>query len=320
MQGIFFETFLAMLDAIVKILLVALIAGYLVRRGHIKEEYIKGLSEITIKVFITALTFDIILNHFNPWQDTNWWILPLFGLVAPIVAGAFAMLFYLKNLKKNLNKIPLGTLQNVGYLVLPIVQILYPDKFSEMAMFVFMLSIGFSIALWSIGKVLITRDKEHTKITIRDFLNPPLIANILAIIMVFAKVNRYIPDLIMEPVKILGQAAVPSGMFILGATLGSISFEKLPGFADILKLTFIKYGIYPLLTIVFLFASGLKSQALLADFLVIEASAAPAANLIVIVKKYGGDEQQTASLMLIMYLEAIFFMPLWLALWKNLLA
>ena len=308
---------LAMLDAIAKIFLVALVAGLLIRRGVLDESYIKGLSEVTVKVLLPALIFDKVLTNFHPYQDPDWWILPVLGFGIPVLFMGVAALFYLPNLRPHLNKLPLAALQNVGYLVLPIGQILYPGQFDQFALYVFLMTLGFNPALWTVGKVLISYEVGKTEIRLAEMITPPFVANVLAMILIFLHVDRYVPGLLLEPISILGQAAVPMGMFILGATLGTISIKHLPSWIDIMKLSFVKFVLTPGLIIVFLIMLGLGlKNPLLADFLVIEASAAPAANLIVIVRKYGGNSRQTAGMMLIMYLLAVVMMPLWLGVWK----
>ncbi len=313
----FWSATLAMLDAIGKILIVALIAGLLMRRKILLDHHIKGLSEATVKVFLPAFTFDKVLTTFNPYQMPGWWVLPLTGFLFPVLFMGITALFYLPHIKRNMNKFPIAALQNVGYLVLPIGQILYPSQFDRFAIYVFLLILGFNVALWTVGKMLISYQVGKTELRLAEMITPPFVANVLAMALVFLGLNKYVPGLILEPIAILGDAAVPLGMFILGATLGSISLKKLPPASDILKLSFVKYVLMPGLAILIILWTGLaKKDPLLADVLVIEASAAPAANLIVIVKKYGGNEQFVASMMLLMYLMAVIMMPLWLGIWK----
>ena len=315
----FWSATLAMLDAIAKILIVAFIAGLIMRKKILTDSDIKGLSEATVKVFLPAFTFDKVLTTFHPYQMPDWWILPLIGFVFPVLFMGITALFYLPNVKKHMNKFPIASLQNVGYLVLPIGQILYPKRFDEFAIYVFLLILGFNIALWTVGKLLISYQVGKTEIRLAEMITPPFVANILAMTLVFLGVQKFFPDLLLEPVSILGDAAVPLGMFILGATLGNISVRKLPPLKDIIKLSFVKYVLMPAVAIFLILKSGLaQTDPLLSDVLVIEASAAPAANLIVIVKKYGGDEQFVAAMILLMYLMAIIMMPLWLGIWRYL--
>ncbi|MBN2662650.1 MAG: AEC family transporter [Bacteroidales bacterium] len=320
MNSIFLEAFSGMFGAIIKIFLVAIIAGFLVKRNIIKQEYIKGLSEVTVKVFLPALVFDKVTTTFDPLNTSGWWVLPLLGMLTPLIFIGITSIFYLPKIKDNLNKIPLAAFQNAGYLVLPIGQILYSSTFDKFALYVFLYVLGFNLILWSVGKYLITKTKDDKKIKFLDLLTPPLLANLLALFLVFTKLNSYVPKIIAQPVSMLGSAAVPVGIFILGATLGAISFKQMPKFSDLLKISFVKYFISPAIVILFLINSHIpQNNPLLADFLVIEASAAPAANLIVMVRKYGGNAQQTGSIMFVMYMFAILMMPLTIALWKIIL-
>ncbi len=316
-KSVFWPATLAMVDAIAKILLVAGVAGLLIRKKVLTQEHIKGLSEATVKVFLPCLTFSVILKQFHPYQTPNWWVLPVIGFVFPIVFMGVTALFYIPQVKQNMNKYPVASLQNVGYLVLPIGEILYHGEFAQFAVYVFLLILGFNIALWTVGKLMISYQAGKTEIKLAEMITPPFVANVLGILIVLLKTGRYVPNLILEPVSILGQAAVPLGMFILGATLGAVDFRRLPRWVDVVKLSLVKYVLMPATAMGLLILTGLRwSNPLLADVLLIESTAAPAANLIVIVKKYGGNQQLVGSLMLIMYFEAILMMPLWLGIWR----
>ncbi|MBN2892934.1 MAG: AEC family transporter [Bacteroidales bacterium] len=317
MSDVFWQAFSAMFSAIAKVFVIAFAAGLLVRKKIIKQEYIKGLSEVTVKVLLPALIFSNIVKTFAPATTPGWWALPLVGLFTPVIFLGITALFFLKNFKQNLSKLPVAAFQNAGYLVLPIGQVLYPEQFDQFALFVFLYILGFNPSLWSVGKVLITRTKENAKFEVKDIITPPLIANIIALTLVFSTLNNNIPEIIFDPIEFIGSATVPMATFILGATLGTVSFKKLPPIGEILKILFVKYVIIPVLVLLIIlqFKIGEKSS-LLADFLIIEASAAPASNLIIMVRKYGGDAQQTGGLMLLAYFAAIFIMPLWIAIWK----
>ncbi len=316
-MNLFLEAFTGMFTAIIKIFIVAFAAAILVRKKIIKQEYIKGLSEVTVKVLLPALIFNKVTTTFDPFNTTDWWILPLAGMITPLIFLIFIIVFYLRDVKNNINKFPLATFQNAGYLVLPIGQILYKDNFDEFALYVFLLILGFNIVLWSFGKFLITKTNNEAKIKFSDLITPPLIANIFALILVFIGLNNHIPGIISEPVEMLGTATVPVATFILGATIGNISFKKMPKISDLLKISFVKFIIIPAFIILFLLNTKIpENSPLLADFLVIQASAAPAANLIVMVRKYGGNAQQTGSIMFVMYFAAVITMPLTIAIWN----
>ncbi len=311
---LFAKVFGNMFIAVIKIFIVALAGGIMVRRKLLTQEHIQGLSEATVKIFLPSLVITNILTSFDPWQTHDWWILPLIGMIMPIILLLIISLFYIGNLRGNLSKIPLAAFQNAGYLVLPVGQVIFPDKFQKFALYVFLLVLGFTPVLWSLGKILITGEASE-KLKLKGLFTPPFVANILAVAMVFLHLNK-IPSIIFDPLELLGSATIPVATFILGATLGSVSFKKLPPLKDILKIFLVKYLIAPALFIFILLLTKLGNRnPLMADFLIIEASAAPAANLIVMVRKYGGDAQFTGSMMLLMYFAAIITMPTALAVW-----
>jgi len=314
---LFYRAFSGMFVAIIEIFIIAFIAGILVRRDIIKRSYIQGLADITVKVLLPSMILDNILTTFDPSRIGSWWLLPMIGFLAPLVFLVFVFILYLPDYKKHLNKFPLATFQNGGYLVLPLGQLLYKERFNQFALYVFLLTMGLGMILWTVGKFLITHTDEGKKVKFTDLITPPFIAIVFSLFLVFTGLNKYIPKIIIEPIRLIGSATVPIATFVLGATVGGISFRGFASLVDIFKLSFVKYLIMPAITIFILYQSGFYiSNSLLADFLVIESSAAPAANLIVMVRKYGGDEQQTGSIMFVMYFLAVITMPLTLALWK----
>ncbi|MDD9302639.1 MAG: AEC family transporter [Desulfobacter sp.] len=107
-------------------------------------------------------------------------------------------------------------------------------------------------------------------------------------------------------------------VFVLGATIGSISFKQLPSISDILRVSLVKFVLVPgsVFTLVYLLNFNI-SLPLVCTMLMIQASSPPATNLILIVKRYGGDTQTISAMMLIQYLIAIFAMPVWIAVWQN---
>ncbi|MFW6011324.1 MAG: AEC family transporter, partial [Desulfosalsimonas sp.] len=116
---------------------------------------------------------------------------------------------------------------------------------------------------------------------------------------------------------LLGQATVPLAIFILGGVLGSIVFKLRPFLWDTIRVVSIKFILLPLLTIIIVYFSGIaESNPLLAVFFIIQSSSAPAIALVLQVKKYGGDEQKTGSIILVSYLVCLVMMPVWVAIWS----
>lgn len=316
MSELFFSSFTAMAGAMAQILIIVIAAGLLVRKGIFKDEYLKGLSELTVNVLLPTLIFAKTLKTFKPEEHTTWWLIPLIGMSMALGGLALGALFSLKKLKTKQYLLTLSGIQNSGYLVLPVGQIVFPEQFDEFALYVFLFIMGFNPILWSLGKFFATASEE-LKFSYKQFITPPLVANIGSVILVLIGVNKFIPDIIVNPIDLIGSATVPVATFILGATLGSISIKQLAPTVDIIKVVSVKLFLIPAITILILYSLNINiSNPLLCSLLVIEAAAAPAANIIVMIRKYGGPKQYAGSIMLICYLLNLVTMPFWIALWN----
>jgi hypothetical protein len=123
----------------------------------------------------------------------------------------------------------------------------------------------------------------------------------------------------VEVIDLTGSATVPMANFILGAVLGGISLRIWPPLLDILKVISIKFFIIPLITLLLMLYFNLKvTQPLLSDVILIQATLPPAIAIMIQIKNWGGEVQQTGSLMLISYTFCLIAIPFWLAVWKIL--
>jgi len=318
MFEIFGSAFAGTFFAILQIFLIALAAGMLVRRKIISQDNIKSLSAVTVKVLLPCLIFANITRTFDPAELKIWWVLPLAAVVMALLGLGLGSLAFLRELPSKKNMLPLAGIQNAGYLVLPLGKILYPEQFDKFALYCFLFILGISPLLWSIGKYLSTSGDDG-RVSVRELITPPLIANVSALIFVFTKANKLIPETVSDSIYLLGTATVPVALFVLGAVLGSIKFHLHSYFFDAVKTISIKLLLLPVVTIIVLSLVNLKaSYPLMANLLVIQASAAPATAIIIQVRHYGGDEQKMGSIILLSYLTCIITLPLALAAWNAL--
>jgi len=311
----FTQTGITVFGAIFQLFIISFAAGLLVRKNIVSTSQIQALSAITVNIFLPCLIIAKILIRFHPEEFTNWWMLPLSGIFIAMIGLIFsAILFKMKPGKKPL--MTLASMQNAVYIVLPIGQILFADQFDLFASYCFLLILGLNPVIWSVGKVMISGKKE-SQIQWKDFVTPPLAATFISVTAVFTHFSAFIPTSVISAMDLLGQATVPLAVFILGATIGSISFRKMPSLKDTVIVTTVKFILVPSTVFAILYYGQFHiSMPLFCSLLIIQASAPPAANLILIVKNYGGDTQSISSMMLIEYLLCLIFMPLWIAAWQ----
>ncbi len=228
----FIQTCITVFNAIFQLFLISFAAGVIVRKNFISISQVHALSIVTVNIFLPCLIIAKTVIRFHPEEFPNWWILPLAGVLIVLIGLVFSgLLFKLKPEKRPL--MALSSMQNGIYIVLPIGQIIFADQFDLFALYCFLLIMGLNPIMWSLGKVMISGDKE-SRIHLKDFITPPLAAVFISVAAVFTKLTVFIPEPVIASIDLLGQATVPAAVFVLGATMGSISLKKWPPISDIL--------------------------------------------------------------------------------------
>ena len=312
----FLTYFIPIFKAVLIIFIIGFFSAILLRKKIIQPIHIEGLSHITVIVLLPCLTFSKIVQYFKPNEFVFWWVLPLLAFLMIGTGIAIGSLFYLKQLKQKRAFIAISAFMNANYMVLPIGQLVFKENFDEFAAYTFLFVMGVIPLLWSVGKFMVTAD-FNTRFSAKSAITPPFVASILATILVLTSLNRFIPEIVLVPIDFVGQAAIPSATLILGATLGGIALKKTPPLIDIIKVLSTKLLILPAITILILLQTNVAiDYPLIADLLVIQASVAPATQIIIQVKKYGGDVQNIGSMMFIAYSLCLLTIPFWFSVWN----
>lgn len=313
MISAFTLSFIPMFKAIIQIFIVMGIGGFLLRKKILPDSIFDALSKVLVFVFLPCLSFSKIVKGLDTQAYPLWWVLPVSSIVITFFSLAVSYLFFFKNRNDKRDLMALSSFQNCTFFVLPIGKIVFPEQFDQFALFVFLFALAANPLLWSVAKVLIS---DKADLSIKKLLTPPVIASLSALTIVLFGVQKYIPDVILEPLDLLGSATVPVATFILGATLSHASISDLPKFLDTAKYLLIKFCLIPIATILCLVYFNIKdTMPLLCQFLIIQSAAAPAAALTIQVRHYGGDVKRTGSAMLVGYILCLFVLPLWLAIW-----
>jgi predicted permease len=317
---IFTNSFGTTFQAVLQILLIAFAAGVLMRKQILTQDQLKAISSLGVRVLLPCLTFSNIIINFHPDKLKIWPLIPISAVIMVGFGLLFAAVLFWPNLNDKKHLFAPASLQNAGYLILPLGKILYPDQFDEFAMYCFLYILGISPLLWSMGKYLVSSLPDE-KPTLAGLFTPPFIANIAAVAIVLLKLQWLIPDVVLNSTDLLGSAAVPVATFVLGAVLGSIVFSIKSYVADTIKVLIVRLVLVPIITIGILLLAGLnKNYPLLCDLLVLQSSSSPATAIILQIKHYGGKEQQLGSILLLSYIACIITIPFWLAVWKMIIA
>ncbi len=320
MVDIFISSFGATFQAILPILLIAAVAGFLIRKNILTGEQLKALSAICIRVLLPCLIFSNIIKNFDPHQLRYWPLIPLAAFLMVGFGLAVSSFLFRPNLRAKKHLFAPAAIQNAAYIILPLGKMLYPDKFDEFAMYCFLYVLGLSPILWSVGKYLVSA-KEDENPSLRQLLNPPFFANIIAVSLVLFGLKRFMPTVVLNSAELVGSATVPVATFLLGALLGSISFNIKSHLADAGKVILVKLIFLPLAVITVLSLTNLHvTFPLLCVLLVLQASSPPATAIIIMAKHYGEKEQELGSILFLSYLACIITISFWLAAWSAIIA
>jgi predicted permease len=319
---LFAATFTVTFHALFQVFLISFLAGVLVKKEIITQEQIKGLSTVTVQVLLPCLIFHKTVATFKPYEFELWWMMPLIAVIQLFLGLGLGYLCFWRSLPQKNNLLPMASMQNAAYLVLPIGQILYPGQFDLFATYCFLYVLGMSPFVWSIGKKLVTNGASTAGVPKEQsfysgLITPPFVANIVAIVVVFSPLAKVFPPTILNAVALLGSATIPLAVFILGATLGTITLKGFPSLKDIAGVAAIKYLLLPLFTLVALVVTGFgQAFPLASNLIMIQAAAPPATALILMVKSYGGDVETFGSMLLLQYIFCLIALPVWLAIWN----
>ena len=310
---VFTETFLV----ISQIAIVVAGAWFLAARGVIKQDLVKGLSDVTVVVFLPCLMFSNIIDTLKPAEQPLWWMVPLVSFVIFIGTTLLAALAFAgESFRKNRDLIPLAAMQNAAYLVLPIGQALVPQDFDRFALYCFLYVLAHNPLLWSIGKFFNTSSTGRP-FAWGDLVTPPFIANLTAVLLVLIGARAWIPVPVKGALGLVGSATIPVSLVVLGATLGGMAHRFRFHMSDAIRTLGVKLVVIPLVLVLILSATTLKqTDPTLALLLVLQAASAPAMNIILQIHTYGGNLERTGTIMVLGYVAALFTIPAWVAVWQ----
>jgi predicted permease len=308
-------TFFSIFQAILKVFLIASLAGFMTYKKVFTEEFIDGLATLVVRVFLPLQMFATIMKSFDPATQTYWWAAPLVGIGLAFAGLLFSSILFAGSIREKKDLFPMSGMQNAVYLALPIGEFAFREHFAEFSLICFLVLMGLNPIMWSIGKMMTTTDGKNGSL-FKRIVTPPLIASLTGITLVLSGATPFVPDIIVDASAMLGNATVPVATFILGATL-AMSIRKIPSFWDTFRIIIVKFVILPVVMILVLyFMHTGQKYPLLAQVLVLQAATAPATSHILMVRTYGGDIGRVGGIMFVSYLVCLFAIPFWLAVWN----
>jgi len=301
--------------AIIKLTLIALFGFCLYKKTIIKQETLDFLTFFIINFSIPFLIFSNLIENSNTVLDNHLMQFMIASLAIFLVGYFFGTaLLFKKGTESKKEFLSLVSLQNAGYLPMNIVLFFFPQNLREQFLvYIFLYLLGFNILMWSIGSFFIFR-KEKEKFKIKEFFTPPVTATFIALFFVYTHTARFIPSLVLSPIKMIGQTSFVVSMVVLGCWLAKV---KLQGIAKKLfvigQAAFIRLAVVPFVFLVLIMF--FRAYSFFWFFILLEAAMPSAASLPIVVSARGADSEFVSQGVFATHILCIFTVPLWLGIY-----
>lgn len=224
----FFQSFQITGAAVLQSFLLGAIGYYLVKKEVLGSACLGTLSRLVIEVTLPFLIFSQLIKDFSFTRYPEWWIFPLIS-IAITLAGLLAGLVFsgfITGQQKKLQFLSLVSFQNSGFLPLAIIAALLPkDKMDPMFIYLFLFLLGFNLVMFSLGVYMLTFARDR-RFELAGLFNPPVVATLIGLALVFFGIHRFIPVFIVKPLRMAGDCTLPLAMFVVGGSLAQIRLER----------------------------------------------------------------------------------------------
>ncbi len=197
-------------------------AGALARRtGLLKPEADVSLMKLSVMMLTPALIIERVVG--NPAVMSLPPVLIAAGLGYGLIVFGIALTYFvapLIGLKKGEGRRTFSVacgLQNYGFVAIPIVTALFPDKGTLGVLFTF--TLGVELACWTAGVGLLTGlDKAPWRLA----LNAPVLTILTSLLLNFSGLHAYVPQVAHNTFTMLGACAVPLAVLLIGASIADL--------------------------------------------------------------------------------------------------
>ena len=303
--------------AVIRLFLITFLGFYLYKKKSIKKEVLDFLTSFVINFTIPSLIFSHLIENFLPGQRLSLGFFILLSILIFFMGFLLAFIFSFKRKNKFRGEfISLVSFQNGGYLPINLAFFLFSaSQREEFLNYIFLYILGYNVIMWSVGSFFIFKKKGES-FKFKSIFTSPVISTVLALSFVYTNTARFVPSLILVPIKMIGDTSFVLSMIILGCWLAQISLSGLYKRLFIIGgASFLKLMALP--CIFLLVVVKLKIFSLLGLFIILQAAMPSAVSLPIIASLRKADSEFVSQGVLLTHLLSIFTIPLWLGLYLK---
>ncbi|MDI6758386.1 MAG: AEC family transporter [Candidatus Omnitrophota bacterium] len=313
----FFESFKITASAVSQIFFIAAIGYFLIKKEILGHEGLNALSCLVVEITLPILIFCQLLKDFRLDLYPNWWLLPVLSIIITVFGLLLAGVFvgFIHGQQHKAQFLSLIAFQNAGYLPLALIAAMFPnDKSGHLLTYLFLFLLGFNVVIWSLGAYILSFH-ENRKFELGALFSPPVIAILLSLAIIFLGLNRFIPDGVLKPLRLVGNCTLPLAMFVVGGSLAFVRLKRIDKKAMVF-MVLTKLIIMPLLGL--LIVLKLKITSLAGLLILIQLAMPPATSLSVIIRHYKKEDFLISQGIFIGHIASLITLPLFLSLYFTL--
>jgi predicted permease len=260
--------------------------GFTVRRtGLLPAAVDAGVMRLCVALLTPCLILERVVGNESVMEPLP--VLIAAGLGFGLVALGIAVSYFaapLIGLQKHEGRRTFAVaagLQNYGFVAIPIVTALFPDKGTLGVLFTF--TLGVELACWTAGVGLLTGlGNAPWKLA----LNPPVLTILFSLLLNFTGLHVYVPDVAHRTFSMMGACAVPLAVLIIGASIADIWGQERVRWSVAVLAPLLRLGVIPLAFLACAWWLPLSLE--LKRILIVQAAMPSAVFNIMIARHYGG--------------------------------
>lgn len=240
---------------IMLMLLVIVIVGYVAGKlEYMGGEVDRRLSNIIIDITCPALILSSTMGGTLPDRSL---ILPLLGVsiltytLLTVVAWTLPRVLTKRSEDYGLLGFAL-MFGNVGFIGYPIVGAIFGH---QAVFYAAILNVINTLTVFTIGVMLVKGEKQRPLFQPKVLVSSPMIAAYLAILIVALGIDN-IPEVISQPITMIGNITVPGALLIIGSSMSRLSWRTMLGSRVVYVTTVLRLLIIPLLLYALFYALG----------------------------------------------------------------
>jgi len=300
-------------QSVVLLLGIGVFGFLIVQRKVIAENALGALSNLALDIALPCLVFVNIVSTFSPQDIPDWWVLPLWWGVFTGIAALLTGMFMFVSKKTTRREFAMSLfLHNGLFFPLAILTGMFGASSSYLvSLFIFM--IFYPAFLFNIYPFFYGKNEKG--INWKRIFNLVFISTILALVIRFADVQSYVPDIVLMILSMLGAMAVPLLMLVIGGSL-SIDFQRKGKIysSEIVKFVVIKNLLFPVIMLGVLLVIRPSYQ--IGLLLMLQSAVPPVTALPIFTKRVGGNESIVNQFLVGSFIGSLVSIPLVISLFS----